>query len=1091
MQPNFHHLAAQLTHLSAGELQDVRRAFDFAVASHAGQTREDGTPYVLHCIDVAIIIAGWRADRDTVIAALLHDVLEDTEVKKEHLAERFGRRVALLVEGVTKFAQADLSPDLPLDRKIETLRKLFDVMRLDVRVALIKLADRLHNIRTIGTLPTPARRRKFALETLNVYYKIAFHLGLRSVRRELAELCVPHAFDCGPEDMALRDRMCANHRAVITSFQHELLGTEARDRLLKLYQLPRNLLIFHNRRVERGGEPLLEDAFSINIVVREEEDCYYLLKILHTMHRPVSGRFRDYIAAPSDAGYQSLHTHVALKNGEVVEVRIRTPEMEDQALRGIALQLFGSGGRPSQHFAWLERTESLDLKTRGSSSAFWEALESDILRETVPVTVDRRRMSLPKGATVLDAAYAVYNDRAGNAKSLTVNGRPVPLSQTLKEDDDIHVTFDTELQVGHGWLQAVTTHHARFHIVDVLKRTSRSEKISLGATLLQKELDHYNKGLISGLSRAQCQHVADHYKRQSFDQVLAMIGEGVLRPRDIVFYLYPDHQRPSSVASGGKRYGFRLHITANVPAGQDALSQLNGVIRLCDVSVESVNVRSDQATATVHLAGSSADRLSFADFIDALERQEWVAKVETVLSSEQKTFVAFLFSLAVGVIFLDLTLLSRYSAALERLSATTLVLALALPLLPILLTNYYILSYLKSYVVRLRRDRWFFGLGFFLNMLGIVLVTWKLPVLRTGSAVLIVLALFAVAMLLLGYRFAETYLLFEPAKRSPVSAPALRSKMTGYLLRFGAVFIWGIEPVLIRYTSLQQLSPLLRVNIWAIAGAVSGFAAIALLNIFRPRQHQLAYTTPYNRYFWIIVFANLSYNYFLHKSLLFTTATNVNIVLSYAPVFALLLGFIIWRERIAYFRSARSIQQMFLVFALSALGGTLLIYDDVRQAGVGVLGDLFALFIAFSDVAFIMSNIHYVKYSNKATNTISLATHHFLWIAVVTFILIAGVNLTGSGSISYALTGAQWATGLGVGFLTLIGLVLTFEAFRRIDGLLAFLMLNLAPFISFGAEILFVDPHVFTPVFLLGGVAIVAASILAEVVNSRCQKQGF
>ncbi len=1089
-QPDFRHLAALLKHLSAGDLHDVRTAFDFAVQAHEPQKREDGTPYVTHVIHVAEIVAGWKADRDTVIAALLHDILEDTPVHKEEIAVKFGRKVALLVEGITKFSQADLSPDLPLDRKIETLRKLFDVMRLDMRSILIKLADRLHNVQTIDSLPTAERRRRFAIETLTVYYKIAFHLGLRNVRRIFAEYCVPHAFDTGIAEQARRDAMCVPAARISESIERELRTYSESYGLISVTMFPRNLLIFHERTQQRGGNPLLQDAFSLSVIVRTEDDCYQLLKTLHTLYRPVSGQFRDFIAAPSDAGYQSLHTFVTLQDGSVIEVRIRTPEMYEQAMSGIAVSVFDPQRPEPPSFGWLKRTESLDLKTRDSSTAFWEALESDILRETISVNVDRKRMSLPKGSTALDAAYALHNEKAGKTSVLTVNGRPVSGSEVLKEDDEIHVTVDPKhSHVTFDWLQMVATRHARFHIVDVLKKNDKSEKISLGANLLQKELDHYNKGLISGLSHAQCQHIADHFRRQSFDQVLSMIGEGVLRARDIVFFLYPDHQRKTESAAIQKRYRFRLHITVT---GQAVLSQINDVISQSDVTVDHVRVKSGQGVSTdIYLVGSSTDRLHFADFIDVLERQEWISSVETVLSMRQKIFIALLFTFAIGVTILDLTLVSKYGDALERLSSTTLIFAFILPLLPILVTNSYILSYLRSYVVLLRRERWYFGLGFFLNMLGIVLVTWKLPLLRTGSAVLFVLALFAVAMLLLGYRFAETFLLFESAKKRADAPVMLRTKVIGYALRFGAVLIWGIEPVLIRYTPLQQLSPLLRVNIWAIAGAVTGFIAIALLNIFRSKKDRLTYATPYNRYFWIIVVANLSYNYFLHKSLLFTTATNVNLILSYAPIFALLLGFVIWRERISYFRTARNIQQMFVIFALSALGGTLLIYNDAVHSSGGVLGDFFALLIAFSDVAFIMSNIHYIKYSKQATNSISLATHHFLWIAIVTFFLIGGVNVFDFGGITYDLTPVQWFTGLGVGFLTLVGLVLTFEAFRRIDGLLAFLMLNLAPLIAFSAEILFFDLNVSTPLFILGGIAIVSASILAEIVNARCQKKGL
>ncbi len=1086
--PDFRDLAALLAHLSPGDIADVRTAFDFAVEAHASQQREDGAPYVTHVIRVAEIVAEWKADRDTIIAALLHDVLEDTPVDKEAITLHFGRKVAMLVEGITKFTQADLSQDLPLDRKIETLRKLFDVMRFDMRSILIKLADRLHNVQTISSLPTPERRRRFALETLTVYYKIAFHLGIRHMRRAFAELCVPHAFDTGTAEKEARDVMCEKAKDIATSVETELKKYAESYGLLSVTMFPQNLLIFHNRIQERGGQPLLQDAFFVSVIVRSEDDCYQLLKTLHTLYRPLSGQFRDFIAAPSDAGYQSLHTFVSLSDGSVIDVRIRTPEMYEQAMKGVAVPLFDPTVPDLTNISWLQRSAELDLKTRDSSSSFWEALESDIFREMISINIDRKRLSMPSGSTALDAAYAYHNDRANHTSALTVNGRPVLGSEVLKEDDEVHVTIDAKQHAVFSWLHMVSTRHARLLIVDVLKKTEKSEKIALGATLLQKEFDHYNKGLLSGLSHTQCQHVADHFRRQSFDQVLSMIGEGVLRARDIVFFLHPDRQCKRLFVSQSKRYEFRLHLTVS---RQDVLTQLNTVIAQSDVSIDNVHVRSDGTSTGIYITGSSIDRLHFADFIDSLERQEWVSKVQTVLSVRQKTFIALLFSLAIGVMILDLMLFGKYIDVLQDFSSTTLVFAFILPLLPIIITNAYLLSYLKSYVVLLRRERWYFGVGFFLNMLGIVLVTWKLPLLRTGSAVLIVFALFAVAMLLLGYRFAETYLLFESVKKKPVTRVSLRTKVIGYLLRFCAVLIWGVEPVLIRYTSLQQLSPLLRVHIWAIAGAVTGFFAIGILNVFRQKQDRLSFSTPYNRYFWIIVFANLSYNYFLHKSLLFTTATNVNLILSYAPIFALLLGFVIWRERISYFRSAKNIQQMFLIFALSALGGTLLIYNDSLHTGGGIIGDFFALLIAFSDVAFIMCNIHYIKYSKKTTNTISLATHHFLWIAVVTLLLITSMNIFGTSSITYDLTPIQWFTGLGVGFLTLIGLVLTFEAFRRIDGLIAFLMLNLAPLIAFSLEVFFFDLRVSTPLFLIGGVAIVSASILAEIVSARCQKLGY
>ena len=279
-QPDFREFSEHLTHLSEDEIADIRRAFEFAVKSHTGQTREDGTPYVLHVIASADIVASWKADRDTIVAALLHDVLEDTPVKKDEIAREFGRRVALLVEGITKFTQADLEGDLPLDRKVETLRKLFDVMRIDIRSILVKLADRLHNVLTIDSLPDLARKRRFSLETLNIYHKIALPLGMRAIRHTFAENCVPHAYDDGVLMKKDRDRFYSSAQPLAHVIAEKLRASGAHVDSVEVS--PRNLFTFRERTIERG-EPAFIDAFIVSIVVGTEDDCYSLLRRLHTL----------------------------------------------------------------------------------------------------------------------------------------------------------------------------------------------------------------------------------------------------------------------------------------------------------------------------------------------------------------------------------------------------------------------------------------------------------------------------------------------------------------------------------------------------------------------------------------------------------------------------------------------------------------------------------------------------------------------------------------------------------------------------------------------------------------------------------------
>ncbi len=1099
-QPDFRSLAAHLTHLTPGELQDVRRTFDFAVAAHSGQTREDGSPYVTHVIEVAQILAGWHADRDTVIAALLHDVLEDTPVKKDEILEKFGRRVALLVEGITKFSQADLSPDLPLDRKIETLRKLFDVMRLDIRGVLIKLADRLHNVQTIGTLPTAERRRKFAIETLTIYYKIAFHLGMREVRRTFGDTCVPYAYDCGNEDRDLRDRLCKSGANIVGNIQHELLHEDPQHRVLKVFLQPRNLSIFHDRRTERGGEAQMADAFSISIVVKTEEDCYKLLKTLHTLHRPISGRFRDFVAAPSDAGYRSLHTFVALKDGTIVEVRIRTQEMYEQAMYGITMSLFRNAPEASNTFQWIKRSEKLDLQTRDSSSAFWEALESDILRETIPVTVDRRRISLPKGATALDAAYAIYNERASHTKTLMVNGRPVTLSEPLKEDDEVHVTFATEQQASFDWLQTVCTHHARFHIVDVLKRTSRSEKIALGATLLQKELDHYNKGLLSGLSRAQCQHVADHYRRENFDHVLSMIGEGVVRARDVVFYLYPDHQRQHALrAKGSGRYPFRLTVTMNQQVGQDALSQVNGVMRLNDITADSISVKTSRhpGFVDVHLSAHAPDRLRFADFIDALERQDSVSSVQALIPRFQKLVLLGAIVAAFCVTMLDFILFPQYKKLVESLSVIPQFTAEALPLLPILIVNFLLLRLLQQYVVRMRSDRWFLGVGFMLNLIGLLILILRMSVfgeLKSGLYPLVVI--FTLSLIAMGYAFYQTDMLFLPfEKRSMKPIPSAewhfirREKLIGYIIRTVAVIIWGTEVIYIKYTDVNLVSPFVRT--FLLATGVTLFSAVlfGLQHLRRPAQ-RISFRLPYDGFFLLLVIGQVGYMYLKNASLLYTTGTNMLLLNNFAPLIGLFVAAAFWRREIPYLKQPRTMLSIFLLATAAGLGSSFLVYNSRMAGGQSLLGDGLAFLGTLFDVLLVVGQIQYVK-KFRAMNPAVMNMHVFFFVLLCTAPVIIFARIAGISSFFAGLTPVTIGLGLGIGLFEGIGQLCNYEAFKRIDGYLAHMMFNFSVVISFLLETFFIGSVQPSVLLVLSGLLIIGASVAAEMVNSRCQKQGL
>ena len=1092
-EPSFQSFSAHLAHLPEAERADVKKAYDFAVQSHSGQKREDDSPYVSHVIEVAAVLAKWEADRDTIIAALLHDVIEDTKVQKRDILEKFGRRVALLVDGITKFTQADLSPTLPLNRKVETLRKLFDVMRVDMRCVLIKLADRYHNVQSISVLPG-SRPRRIAEETLSVYYKIASHLGMRELRHVFAEECVPYAFDSGPEDKAERDRLYEESKALLPQFESALENERARVIAMEIE--PRNLLQFHLRREEKDGKALLLDATLLSVVVKSEEDCYHMLKVFHTVFRPVTGTFRDFIAAPSEAGYQSLHTVVMLPEGGTMEVRIRTSEMARQAAKGVILWLYGNTQNIPPTFSWLRRSKELDLKTRDSSGAFWEALEADILRETVSIVVDRVRLSIPRGSTVLDAAYALYDSRAGFLKSATVAGRQEGLATMLKEDDALHLTFDEKEQVGSDWLQMVSTTHARLLIVDVLKKMDRSEKVALGRRLLQKELDHYGKGFVSDLTRGQHQYVAAEFRRAGFDDVLAMVGEGVIRARDMLFALFPEK---GSADHKTGRYSFRLHLNAMARSGEDILSLLNAVIRTTNVTIERTMVKSGgtKGVVDIMLIGSAADRIEYADFVELLDRQEWISQFRTLISRYQKALLLGSFFFAFLLIGLDILFLPYYRGLIAHHALVPEFVIQTLPLIPILVVNYYLLQLLRHYVVRMRSESWFLGVGLFLNIVGLGLLVVRLILLSATFSIYPLIAIFTIFLLYLGYKFFQTDSLFSDVDKHrlrPIAdsqwSTMRHDKVVGYVIRFLAVIIWGVDVIYIKYTPVNLVSPFLRTFLLSLG--VLGLSAVILAlkalskgvrDVFRPLKTE--------RFFLLLVFGQVGYMYLQNASLLYTTGTNLLLFHNFGPLLGLLIAAAFWRREIAYLKEPATMFWIFILAMTAGIGGSILVYNTVQTAGShSIVGDGLALLATLFDVLLVVGQIEYVKKFRNVDPAL-LNTYIFSCVLFFSAPVVIGAYFLQIADFFRGLSPLTILLGMGIGLFIGTGQMLNYVAFKRIDGYLAYIMFNLSFVIAFTIETFVIRSVHPTTLLLISAALIIGSTAMAELINSRAQKKGL
>jgi GTP diphosphokinase / guanosine-3',5'-bis(diphosphate) 3'-diphosphatase len=495
---SFAALTAKLDYLDAADLKRVREAFRFADEAHLGQYRASGEPYITHPIAVAGLCAEWRLDAQAIMAALMHDAMEDCGVTKPELIERFGAPTADLVDGLTKLDKLQFSTRE--ESQAESFRKMLLAMARDVRVILIKLADRLHNMRTMASV-APAKRQRVASETLEIYAPIAHRLGLNQTYRELQELSFEsrrpwrHAALAKAVARARgnrRDLVERIRREVEKAFAAAKIPVQVLGREKTLYS------IYRKMRDKHLSFAQVSDIFGFRIVVPALLDSYTALGVLHALYKPVPGRFKDYIAIPKANGYQSLHTTLVSPLGTSVEFQIRTEQMDAVAEKGIAAHWIyktrheggGNHAQEAQRLGamWLQSLLDIQDETRDANE-FLEHIKIDLFPDAVYVFTPRSKiLALPRGATVVDFAYAIHSDLGDHCVAAKVNGEPVALRTELTSGDVVEVISAPGARPNPAWLNFVRTGRARSKIRHHLKTMEQAESEDLGGKLLAQAL---------------------------------------------------------------------------------------------------------------------------------------------------------------------------------------------------------------------------------------------------------------------------------------------------------------------------------------------------------------------------------------------------------------------------------------------------------------------------------------------------------------------------------------------------------------------------------------------------------------------------
>ncbi len=494
---SFAALTARLDYLDAAEIKRVREAYRFADEAHLGQYRASGEPYITHPIAVAGLCADWTLDVQAIMAALMHDAMEDCGIAKSELIERFGAPTADLVDGLTKLDKLRFSTRE--ESQAESFRKMLLAMARDVRVILIKLADRLHNMRTMEAM-LPSKRVRIAGETLEIYAPIAHRLGLNQTYRELQELSFQHLRPWRHAALSKAVQKARGYRRdVVERIQRDVEKAFVQSKLpVQVYGREKTLFsIYKKMREKHLSFAQVNDIFGFRIVVATLPECYMAMGVLHQLYKPQPGRFKDYIAIPKANGYQSLHTTLVSPLGTAVEFQIRTEQMHAVAEKGIAAHWMykakGAGGNHAQDAQrlgamWLQSLLDIQDETRDASE-FLEHVKIDLFPDAIYVFTPKSKiLALPKGATPVDFAYAIHSDVGDHCVAAKVNGEPVALRTELHSGDVVEIVSAPNARPNPAWLNFVRTGRARSKIRHYLKTLEQEESQDLGEKMLAQAL---------------------------------------------------------------------------------------------------------------------------------------------------------------------------------------------------------------------------------------------------------------------------------------------------------------------------------------------------------------------------------------------------------------------------------------------------------------------------------------------------------------------------------------------------------------------------------------------------------------------------
>ncbi len=544
------------------DFDKLDKAFLYAYQKHKGQKRASGESYIIHPINVAKIVNHFYLDDNSLIAALLHDILEDTDTSPKEIEEEFGKDVLFLVDSLTKIGKIEYKSKE--EKQADNFRKMIVAMAKDIRVILIKLADRLHNMRTICYL-NQEKQKRIALETMDVYAPIAHRLGIYWLKSELEDISFKYLYpkDYDYLEKKVRESLAKKQEVISyieSSVKKDLeeanLDCEVSGRVKHLYSIYTKM---QRKKIDFDG---VYDLLAVRIITKNEADCYAALGVIHKRYKPLPGRFKDYIALPKQNMYQSLHTTVFGPSDAVVEIQIRTRHMHEVAEEGIAAHYRYKEGlrvldKHEKQFLWLRRLLKWQSEVKDAKE-FLNTVKVDLFRGEVYVFTPAGDLKvLPRGATCIDFAYAIHTEVGNHCIGARVNGKMVPLKTQLANGDIVEIQTQSSHEPSRDWLKFVVTSKARSKIKQKVRDRERKEAIEIGKNLLAKELYKINKGLQEFIKENKIEDVLSYFGCNTIEELFERIGFLKVHPSSVINKFYPDKKK-KQIKSPAKKEVYKI-----------------------------------------------------------------------------------------------------------------------------------------------------------------------------------------------------------------------------------------------------------------------------------------------------------------------------------------------------------------------------------------------------------------------------------------------------------------------------------------------------------------------------------------------------